>query len=593
MAKSRKPRRPAPPDAPGRAELVVVAAPDAGLRARGGDLAAARDADASAMREALESVGAQITPLFGPSEDRARSGLAPDRAPDPAEDPGLFYHVEAPEDELASLAETLNELDAVEAAYVKPAGELPVEVAEPPEDVADVDDVEAAPLNDMAPAPDEPPMTTADFTGRQGYLDAAPGGIDARFAWTQAGGRGGGVRVIDLEWGWRFNHEDLRQNQMGVLAGTNSSALRSENHGTAVIGEISGDRNRYGVVGIAPDARIGAVAFSMPTARAIRTAADRLGPGDILLLEIHRAGPRHNFQGREDQRGYVAVEWWPDDYQAIRYAVEKGIIVVEAAGNGRENLDDRIYDRNPASPNGPFPRWWSNPFRRRGLDSGAVVVGAGAPPPGTHGRTHGPDRSRLDFSNYGALVDAQGWGREVTTTGYGDLQGGADRDLWYTDRFSGTSSASPIVVGALTCVQGVLRSRGRALLDPARARELLRATGSPQQDAPGRPRTQRIGNRPDLRQLIPRALRSAARTGVQGRGTIPARSSRRWFTHSWPAHWHVLWTVMSNTPRPGGPQLRLRVRTERSSDRHVTYWLTITNLTDRPVEAEARFAVLS
>ena len=47
-------------------------------------------------------------------------------------------------------------------------------------------------------------------------------------------------------------------------------------------------------------------------------------------------------------------------------------------------------------------------------------------PPGTHGRNHGADRSRLDFSNYGALIDAQGWGREVTTCGYGDLQGGAN-----------------------------------------------------------------------------------------------------------------------------------------------------------------------
>ena len=120
------------------------------------------------------------------------------------------------------------------------------------------------------------------------------------------------------------------------------------------------------------------------------------------------------------------------------------------------------------------------------------------PPSNTHGSNHGPDRSRLDFSNFGALVDAQGWGREVTTSGYGDLQGGANEDEWYTDQFSGTSSASPVVVGALGCVQGVLRSRGRVPLSPAQARELLRATGSQQQDAPGRPRTPWIGNRPDL-----------------------------------------------------------------------------------------------
>jgi hypothetical protein len=95
-------------------------------------------------------------------------------------------------------------------------------------------------------------------------------------------------------------------------------------------------------------------------------------------------------------------------------------------------------------------------------------------------------------------VDAQGWGREVTTTGYGNLQGGTNEDVWYTDTFSGTSSASPIVVGALAAVQGMLQAAGRPLMTPASARRCLRSTGSPQQDAPGRPLTQRIGNRPDI-----------------------------------------------------------------------------------------------
>src|SRR5207237_3049988 len=107
-----------------------------------------------------------------------------------------------------------------------------------------------------------------------------------------------------------------------------------------------------------------------------------------------------------------------------------------------------------------FPGTWSNPFARGTRDSGAIVVGAGAPPPGTHGRDHGPDRSRLDFSNYGSVIDVQGWGREVTTAAYGDLQGGVNEDVWYTDQFSGTSSASPIVVGAVGCLQGAMRSRG-------------------------------------------------------------------------------------------------------------------------------------
>src|SRR5207237_5539477 len=79
--------------------------------------------------------------------------------------------------------------------------------------------------------------------------------------------------------------------------------------------------------------------------------------------------------------------------------------------------------------------------------------------------------------------------------------GGVNEDVWYTDQFSGTSSASPIVVGAVGCLQGAMRSRGTPQT-PAQVRASLRGTGSAQQDAPGRPVSQRIGSRPDLRQLL-------------------------------------------------------------------------------------------
>jgi subtilisin family serine protease len=187
------------------------------------------------------------------------------------------------------------------------------------------------------------------------------------------------------------------------------------------------------------------------------------------------------------------------------------VIVIEAAGNGAQDLDDSLYQKGGTG----FPQAWRNSFRRSNRDSRAILVGAGAPPPKTHGKDHGPDRSRLDFSNYGSAVDVQGWGREVTTCGYGDLQGGINEDHWYTDQFSGTSSASPIVVGTLGCVQGVRHKRGAILLTPTTARALLRSTGSPQQDAPGRPKMQRIGNRPDLRQLLA-APAVASRGGYHG-----------------------------------------------------------------------------
>ena len=454
-----------------------------------------------AVADILSKAGATMEPLFEAADTESAAEVASGEA-------GGFFHVTAPDNKLDEIRDQLEMAPEIEAAYIKPPAELPSMVVDPQLESKEED--AGTSINEMAPTTEEPPATTPNFVPRQGYLNPAPGGIDVNYAWRFPGGRGSGIDVIDLEWGWRFSHEDLSQNSGGLLAGTNSTNLRANNHGTAVIGEIGGDANTFGITGIAPDARVSTVSFSMPTATAIMLAAQQLNAGDVMLLEIHRAGPRFNFQGRDDQMGYIAVEWWPDDYAAIRFATNRGIIVVEAAGNGRENFDDAIYDQRPAG----FPLSWRNPLNPSNPSSRAVVVGAGAPPPGTHGRDHGPDRSRLDFSNYGRRVDCQGWGREVTTTGYGDLQGGV-QDRWYTDTFSGTSSASPIVTGALACVNGALKANGQPMLSPQGAINLVRTTGSPQTDAPGRPRSQRIGRRPDLKQMMNRVIRPRNRyTGV-------------------------------------------------------------------------------
>lgn len=477
---------------PMQRELIVIAKREVGLRATRDGVASVTGSDVTPLADLLASVGVTLRPLFG-SEQQIQERTAAVAAQINQDVPNLsvYYRVDAPDDRLDELATQLRQLEVVEAAYIKPPAEPAVMV-----------DKRSHQLNRMMPQAAEAPAVTPDFTPRQGYLNAAPEGIDARYAWTLPGGSGAGVGIIDIEYAWRFTHEDLMQNQGGVVGGTEYLPYRD--HGTAVIGEIGSDGNTFGCTGICPDANVRAIAAygELNSAGAIRIAADMLAPGDIILVELHRPGPRFNFENRADQGGFIALEWWPDDFDAIRYATSKGVIVVEAAGNGAENLDDAIYN----TPGPGFPSDWTNPFNRVNRDSGAIVVGAGAPPLQTHGQDWGPDRSRLDFSNYGSSVDAQGWGREVTTCGYGDLQGGSDEDLWYTDRFSGTSSASPIIVGTLGCVQGVLRARGMTVLTPLVARNLLLTTGSPQQEAPSRPTSQRIGNRPNLREILARTI---------------------------------------------------------------------------------------
>jgi serine protease len=237
-----------------------------------------------------------------------------------------------------------------------------------------------------------------------------------------------------------------------------------------------GRDNGKGVVGIAPDvervftASIGGLAV----ANAIDQAVQRLRPGDVLLIELHGIGPR----GR-----WVPMEYWDDIYDVIHAATKQGVVIIEAAGNGAEDLDHRIY---------------KGKFDRKHRDSGAILVGAGAP-----AREGFSDRERLDFSNYGSRVDVQGWGRKVATLDYGDLQqcdsSEQERytDRHYTGEFSGTSSASPIVAGAAVILEGIARSRG-ATLSPSALRTLLASTGTPQAGN----RRENIGPRPNLARAI-------------------------------------------------------------------------------------------
>lgn len=484
-------------------ELVVVAAPPPHMAAHA--LALALPKSHANVAQIAAKLGCALTPVAGPAALSLASGgpgLAAAALPKTVGELARYFQVDAPENRLDSLAKKFREAPGIAAAYVMPVAELPARRPVSP------------PINAMraqAAAPSAAAVTP-DFTDRQLYFGAPPGGLGVAAARAHPGGDGTGVNIIDIEGAWTFMHEDLRVNMGGLLGGEMLNDVSWRNHGTAVIGIVGADQNRTGITGIAPGAFMRSVsAFSRSglfssqsrytPERAIRQAADALHAGDIIIVELHSPGPSVQFQSNDQQRGFIAVEWWPATAAAVRYATSRGVIVVAAAGNGAEDLDAAIYD-GPAAKYG-FPSDWTNPFRRGAADTGAILIGAGAPPPGTHGADWGADRSRLDFSNFGAAVDAQGWGREVTSTGYGDLQGGrSDETRWYTNTFAGTSSATPVVVGALACVQGIRLARGQRPLTPLQARELLRATGSVQQAGTFAPATQRIGNRPDIGRML-------------------------------------------------------------------------------------------
>src|SRR5262245_45923092 len=226
----------------GQRELIVVAKGDAALRASPSALTSAANVDVSSLESVLAKHQAALKPLFDVPEEHLQTEAAALAKTATGDVPNLsvYYNVQAPDANLDALAAELRAHDLVDGAYVKPAGEAPI--------MAPLD---PGTLNDMMPRADDAPPVSPDFTTRQGYLEVAPGGIDARYAWTQAGGGGAGVNIIDCEWAWNLTHEDLTGSQGGVVAG---AAGGDNNHGTAVQGEMGGNRNGLGVTGICPDA---------------------------------------------------------------------------------------------------------------------------------------------------------------------------------------------------------------------------------------------------------------------------------------------------------------------------------------------------
>ncbi len=394
-------------------------------------------------------------------------------------DLNLYFYIlitDAKARETEQFIDQLNALDIVELAYAQPIAE---------------------------PAVADAASTSTDFTIRQGYVDAAQSsrtflknGVDALYARLFPGGRGDGIRIIDIEQGWNLTHEDLPP--VFFQAGPNLGDSKHRNHGTAVLGELVAIENSYGITGIAPRSTIGVSSAIDRTCivpglcwvtddldNSVNTSSAQLGFGDILIIEQHAKGPSSGSTApscNPDQFEYVPMEYWDAHFDAIKQATSRGIIVVEAAGNGSMNLDSTIY-------NGKFDR--------SQRDSGAILVGAGS----------SDGRSPLCFTNFGSRVDLQGWGHNVMTLGYGGESfdqpdpalrfNGLDDNRWYTRTFSGTSSATPIVAGAAADLQGFRKARGLAAFSPYKMRDFLVQTGTAQASD-----SKHIGPLPNLRKAI-------------------------------------------------------------------------------------------
>jgi serine protease len=309
------------------------------------------------------------------------------------------------------------------------------------------------------------------FESKQTYLEDAPVGVGARTAWGLSGGTGSNVKVVDIETCFTTDHEDF--NPAFYIGNNPVAKCSSPDHGTAVWGEIAAKKDGKGVSGIAYDVRYGVYGFIEGDQadmsadyiaginKGIQGAMDQLSAGDVMVIEQEMTGPD----------SFTSVDYWPEILEKLKEATAKGIICVEAAGNGSSDLDSEKYMKA---------------FDLNVKDSGCIMVGAA-----------GRDMNRLDFSNYGSRIDVAGFGDRVATTGYGQLfNGGPFRQ--YTASFNGTSSATPIVAGVIAVVSSIAKQKGRTLTS-LEMRAALRATGTPQN---AKTKAQRIGNLPDIASLL-------------------------------------------------------------------------------------------
>lgn len=299
-------------------------------------------------------------------------------------------------------------------------------------------------------------------------IQPAPQGVDAIYAWQVAGGTGDGSRLIDIESGWRLDHDEL------FTAKTRKVSVFGERevlHGTAVAGIVVGADNGLGTIGIVPSAELGLVTDDRgipldvnSTANAIDVAAADLAAGDVLLLELALPFVPGN-------KPDVLIEFERPAQNAIRRATARGITVIEPAGNRDMNLDafPALAHTRPDSP----------------LFSGAIVVGGA-------NLTGAASDTWVRASAFGSRVDCFAAFSRVRAPDH------AAKNTYLL--FSGTSAASAIIAGVATALQSMTRAANRAPLAPADLRRILSTArlGTLPRD----PLLARVGAMPDLRKII-------------------------------------------------------------------------------------------
>lgn len=313
-------------------------------------------------------------------------------------------------------------------------------------------------------------QTTPDLTEKQRYLNGKVDGstpyrgINIKPVW-DIGYYGQGIHVADIQYDWDLDHEDLAEKN--IKSYYDNTDMGQQQHGTNAIGIIAADDNGFGMTGISHGCELSVwdiyeeMTGQASWGRSIKAAADMLEEGDIIQLEV-------SLQTSQSSPP-LPPEINPPIHDAIKYAVNKGIIVLQAAGNGNTNLN--TTSQMPSD------------------DNGSIMVGNGS----INQVRIKTGMSAVNGSNYGRRVNVQAWGDTVVATlgtwswsgvnpisgFHGETFGNSDHRA-YCYQFSGTSSALPIVSGVCAVIQSFAKDSLGYTLTSQEMRDLLIKSGHPQ-----------------------------------------------------------------------------------------------------------------
>lgn len=379
-----------------------------------------------------------------------------------------FVRLKFPADEKASeITSALRRLSEVARAVVVPKA--------------------APPMLSLSEAPPSDPLIGAS----SGPLDAAPEtGLEWQWylhqtrvpqAWRFT--RGANVVIVDIDWGYRVTHAELKsgieKKYNSVDGSTQVGHGASAAHGTAVLGIAGARADGAGMAGYAPEAALWAVQgnsasgparFSEPWVEGIdwarRTNAE--GRRKVLIVEVQT-----NAGGNYEQV--------PSVHRTIRAAIADGCVVVVAAGNG-----DRPADRSDTDE--PFD------------PTGSILVGATGYDPAAS--------KRAWFSNYGSRIVVSAPGDQQH-----DLTCAQSGDMAYRNGFGGTSGAAPKVAGTAALMLSVNPD-----LTHADVRDILAGTGTTIATETGKP----VGAFLNAEAAVAEALRRRSETQGIRPVTLPS-----------------------------------------------------------------------